>query len=174
MVIINQAVRYGHLATIPNAATTRTFVADYIAIIKVYLPKYIPQAAATSGCTVTDDKGATDTDSFLLAAAGSCFCTADKMHVESILLGTFKAQYGKVTVTIFDNCGNPVPDAEVTGTFSGDFNETGIGVTDANGTAIIYTTSGYKKASYTFCVDKVVNGSLTYDPTDNVETCDAK
>ena len=93
---------------------------------------------------------------------------------ESILTGTFKAKYGKVTVTISDECGNPAPDAEVTGTFSGDFNEVGIGVTDANGTAVIYTMSEYKKASYTFCVENVAKGTLTYEPTDNVETCDSK
>jgi hypothetical protein len=124
--------------------------------------------------TVTDDMGATNTDCSLLAAAGSCFCTSSTTHVESILTGSFKAKYGKVTVTIFDNCGYPVPDAEVSGLFSGDFSEVGSGVTDANGVSVIYTTAEFKKASYTFCVIDVVKGALSYNPSDNVETCENK
>lgn len=124
--------------------------------------------------TVTDNMGATDIDCSLLAASGSCFCTASTTHVESILTRTSKAKYGKVTVTIYDNCGNPVPAAEVTGTFSGDFSEAGTGVTDAKGMAVIYTTSEYKKPAYTFCVENVIRGTLKYEPAYNVETCDSK
>jgi hypothetical protein len=123
--------------------------------------------------TVTDNLGATDTDCSLLAAAGSCFCTPSKMHIESITAGINKGKFGKVTVSVFDDCGSPIPGAEVTGTFSEDFNETGYGVTDANGVAVIMTTAAVSKPSYRFCVVNVVKGSLAYEPNDNVKTCES-
>jgi hypothetical protein len=124
--------------------------------------------------TVTDNLGATNTDCSLLAAAGSCFCTPTTMHIESVTAGINKGKYGKVAVSVFDDCGSPIPGAEVTGTFSEDFNETGYGVTDANGVAVIMTTAAVSKPSYTFCVDNVIKGSLIYDPDDNVENCESK
>jgi len=115
-------------------------------------------------------------DTMLLAAAGSCVCTGTTMHIQSIIAGTIKGKIGKVTVTIFDDCGNPVPAAEVTGTFlEGNFDdETGSGVTNANGVAAILTTAEVKKPTYKFCVDDVVKGTLTYEPNDNVEDCEIK
>jgi len=124
--------------------------------------------------TVTDNDGLTDSDSMLLAAAGSCSCSADKMHIESILAQITKGKYGKVTVTVFDNCGGPVPSAQVSGTFSGGFNETVYALTDSNGIAVMYTAKTARKPSYTFCVADVVKGTLLYEPNDNVETCDSK
>ena len=85
-------------------------------------------------------------------------------------------KYGKATVTVFDDCGNPVPAAAVTGTFSGDdFDEIGSGVTDANGVSVILTAAEVKKPSYTFCVDGVIKGTLPYEPNDNaVYHCESK
>ena len=124
--------------------------------------------------TVTDNGGSTGSDTMLLAVAGSCFCTGNEMHIQSILAGTNKNKYGKVTVTVFDDCGNPVPSAQVTGTFTGDFGETGSAVTDASGVAVIYTTATATKPSYTFCVVSVAKGTMVYDSTDNLETCKSK
>jgi len=124
--------------------------------------------------TVTDDGGATDMDCFLIAAAGPCSCTASKMHIESIQADVFKGKYGKATVTIIDDCGNPVAAAQVTGTFSDDFDETRSGVTDANGMAVILTEAEVKKPLYTFCVNNVAKGTLTYEPNENVETCERR
>jgi hypothetical protein len=124
--------------------------------------------------TVTDNLGVPSTDSMLLAVAGSCFCTANEMHIQSILSETWKGKYGKVAVTVFDNCGNPVPAAQVTGTFSGDFAETGSAVTGASGVAVIYTSATATKPSYTFCVDSVVKGTMLYTSGNNLETCKTK
>jgi len=111
--------------------------------------------------------------SFTTGGAG---CTPSTMHVESIVCGTVRgdkgASYGQVTVTIYDNCGNPVSGADVTGTFTGDFNETLTGTTDGTGAAVITTTTQVKRPSYTFCVDNVTD-TLTYNSADNVETCDS-
>ena len=103
-------------------------------------------------------------------------CTAATMHVESIVCdtvaGTQGKKYGRATVTIYDNCGNPVTGALVDGTFSGDYDETLYDVsTNGSGVAVFVTTTQVKKPSFTFCVDTVTD-TLTYDSNDNVETCD--
>jgi hypothetical protein len=95
-------------------------------------------------------------------------------HVEALVCGDLRGdqgkKYGQVTVTIYDNCGDPVAGADVTGTFTGDFNETLTETTDGNGVAVITTTTQVKKPAYQFCVDDVVH-TLPYDPGDNVVTC---
>lgn len=98
------------------------------------------------------------------------------MHVASITPGTENAgqgnKRGKVTVLIQDDQGNPVDAAQVDGTFTGDFNETVSGVTDASG-SVDLVTSGMVKGSvvFNFCVDDVQHATLSYSPGDNVVTC---
>lgn len=122
--------------------------------------------------TVTDDAELTDTDMMLLAVAGPCVCIADTMHIESIIAGTIRGSKGnskgEVIVTISDEYGKPVIGATVSGTFTGDFDEMGGGVTDGNGVAVIYTDWEVKKPLYGFCVVDVVKDSLAYD---YIETC---
>jgi len=128
--------------------------------------------------TVTDDGGLSGTDTMLLAAAGPCVCTATTMHIESIIAGTARKRgrrkYGKVTVTILDEYGSPVSGANVTGTFTGDYNETITGTTGTNGKAVITTSAYVRRPSYTFCVDDLSHGTLTYDPNDNIEDCKSR
>ncbi|NIS80348.1 MAG: hypothetical protein GTO14_09115, partial [Anaerolineales bacterium] len=104
-------------------------------------------------------------------------CVASTTHVESIVCATIPGdkgkKYGQVTVTIYDNCGDPVGGADVTGTFTGDFNEQLTETTNGSGVAVITTTTQVKKPSYPFCVDSVTHATLTYAPGDNVETCDS-
>jgi len=99
------------------------------------------------------------------------------MHVQDIVTGTQNAgqgqKYGTATVTIFDNNGNPVADATVSGTFSGDFSESASGVTDASGqVTLVTTTTAGGQVTVGFCVDNVEHASLAYDMASNVETCD--
>lgn len=102
-------------------------------------------------------------------------CTASTTYVESIVCGTFRGsrgnKYGMVTVTIYNNCGEPVSGAEVAGTFTGSYSEQFTEITDSNGVAVITTSTQVKKPLYTFCVDNVTHESLTYNPNDNIETC---
>ncbi|UCF44288.1 MAG: S8 family serine peptidase [Planctomycetota bacterium] len=104
-------------------------------------------------------------------------CSASTMYVGSIVcesVGSKGMRYGQVTVSIYDNCGGGVADADVTGTFTGDFNETLTETTDGNGVAVIRTTTTQsQRPSYEFCVDDVSHGILVYDPNNNVETCDS-
>jgi hypothetical protein len=123
---------------------------------------------------VTNESGYTDEDLVFVAAAGSCFCTASTMHIQSIateaIKGTKGSKFCQATVTVFDDCGNPVSGASVTGTFTFPdlSSETSSPVTTNNeGVAVILTTEQFKKPSCEFCVNNVAD-TLTYDPNDNV------
>jgi sialate O-acetylesterase len=113
---------------------------------------------------------------FLLnVTGGGGSCTASSMAVASIVKGTWNAGQGKkggsAQVTILNNCGNPVSGATVTGTFTGDFNETRSAVTGSNGVATLNTVGSKSGGvSITFCVDNVTGG-LPYNSGNNVVTC---
>jgi len=101
-------------------------------------------------------------------------CTATDIHIEAVLCAEVSCgpgmTSGKATVTIYDDCGEPVADALVDGTFSGDFEETFDDVlTDSNGEAVFTTTGCIKKPSFSFTVDDVT-GPLPYDSNDNLAT----
>ncbi len=122
----------------------------------------------------TDNAGATTTSSGISVTGQSG--TATSMYVSSIVTGTANAgggnKFGLATVTILDNLGNPVPNATVTGTFSGSFSETRSGVTGSNGSVDILTTAKLKGAlTVNFCVTNVTHASLTYNSSNNVITC---
>ena len=89
--------------------------------------------------------------------------------------GSGKNKRGQATISVTDDCGNPVANANVTGDFSGTFNEPGrTAVTSSNGVATI-TTNGTAggSVSVTFCVSTITHTSLTYDSAANGETCDS-
>ncbi|MHC4187136.1 MAG: hypothetical protein ACYSRQ_02985 [Planctomycetota bacterium] len=96
------------------------------------------------------------------------------MHIESVVCaevgGPKGTKYGQSTVTIYDDCGNPVQNALVDGTFSGDFNESFYDVaTDQNGQAVFTTSTSVKKPVFSFTVDEVT-GTLPHDPGDDLAT----
>lgn len=100
----------------------------------------------------------------------------DNMHVQSIVLSVEQQAvfYTAVaTVTIVDEGGQPVANATVSGTFSGDISDSASAVTDSNGVAVVKsnkTKGGI--SSFTFCVDNVTHATFNYDSGANVETCD--
>lgn len=101
-------------------------------------------------------------------------CTATDMHIESVVCSEVSCggpnRNGRATVTIYDDCGDPVTDALVDGTFSGDFNETFYDVpTDTNGEAVFTTEGCMKKPSFSFTVDDVTD-TLPHDPADDLAT----
>jgi endoglucanase len=104
-------------------------------------------------------------------------CTPSQTSVAAlvtVVTGNGKNKRGKATITVTDNCGNPVANATVTGNFTGTFNESGrTGVTGANGVATI-TTNGKTggNPSVTFCVSNITKSGLAYTPSANVLTCD--
>ncbi len=98
------------------------------------------------------------------------------MHVDAIVVSTVSVgggnKKGRAVVTIKDDLGGLVASADVTGTFTGDFNETVEATTNGSGVATLDTV-GTKKGGvhFEFCVDGVVHATLTYAPGDNVITC---
>ncbi|UCE99753.1 MAG: family 43 glycosylhydrolase [Planctomycetota bacterium] len=139
---------------------------------------YIWQPLTLNGTTLTMDCYDEWTIDTATGEWGVPPCTVVDMHVQSIVCstvgGTQGMDYGQATVTINDNCGDPVANALVDGTFSGDFSETFYDVaTDPNGDAVFVTTSQARRPSFTFCVDDVSHATLSYDPNDNIETCDS-
>ena len=80
---------------------------------------------------------------------------------------------GKAQVTIVNDCGGAAEGALVTGTFTGDIEQTVTAQTDGSGIATIDSTATARgKVKITFCVDGVVV-SLVYDASANNETCDS-
>ena len=75
---------------------------------------------------------------------------------------------------VLDDQGAPLAGATVTGTLSGDLNETVAATTGSDGHAILVTT-GTKRGGvlFDFCVDDVTDTSLTYSSGDHLETCDS-
>ncbi len=101
-------------------------------------------------------------------------CSPTDMHIESVVCAEVSCggpnKNGQATVTIYDDCGDPVQNALVDGTFSGSFNETFYDVaTDGNGVAVFTTAGCLKKPTFSFTVDDVT-GTLPHDPGDDLAT----
>jgi hypothetical protein len=109
-----------------------------------------------------------------LSGAG---CTASTAFVDSIVVtitGGGNKKKGQATVTINDNCGNPVANATVSGTFTGSINQSVSANTNGSGVATLTTTNtAGGNVSVTLCVTNVTHSSLTYNSANNVETCDS-
>jgi hypothetical protein len=103
-------------------------------------------------------------------AAGSATTT----HVEAITVVTVSAGQGKKrAVTVRDNLGAVVPNAIVSGAFTGSISGAGSATTNASGVAMITTTSAAGgNVNVTFCVSGILHAMLTYNSAANVETCD--
>ncbi len=102
--------------------------------------------------------------SFTTTFVGQCIPTT--MTVDSILTDTVRGDkgqvYGRATVTIVDNCGNPVSEATVTGSFTGDFNEQKTGVTNESGIVVFQTSEQMKKPAFGFIVEDITHAELEY------------
>ncbi|RIA09399.1 putative secreted protein (Por secretion system target) [Flavobacteriaceae bacterium MAR_2010_72] len=141
-----------------------------------YAIDYIVTLGATELTAVaTDDDNAT-TNSQSVNITGQTTGEATSIHVSSIVTGTANAgkgsKYGTANVTIVDNLGNPIANAQVTGTFSGTFNESASAYTNSNGSAALQTQASSKgTVTVNFCVDSVVYSALPYEPSNNTVTC---
>lgn len=93
-----------------------------------------------------------------------------ELVVQSVSLGTTSAgrgqKHAQATVTVADDFGNPIDGATVTGTFTESYNETVADVTAGGGVATLTTSNNPQKKNiaYTFCVDDITFGGLTYQP----------
>jgi hypothetical protein len=93
-------------------------------------------------------------------------CIPSTLTVDSIVTDTVRGdkgqEYGRATVKIVDNCGNPVSNATVTGSFTGDFDEPKGGATNESGIVVFQTSTQMKKPSFGFIVEDVAHAILTY------------
>jgi hexosaminidase len=99
-------------------------------------------------------------------------CSPTDMHIEAVVCAEISCggpnRNGQATVTIYDNCGDPVQNALVDGTFTGDFSETFYDVqTDQYGDAVFTTAGCIRRPAFTFTVTDVTD-SLPYDSNDDV------
>jgi hypothetical protein len=105
----------------------------------------------------------------------SAVCVAKTLHIESIWVSTENRRRGyragKVTVVLEDNCGGLVQDAEVSGRFSGDFNELFNGTSDTEGRALFVTQAQVRRPSYNFCVEAINHPLMVHDVLKDLETC---
>ncbi|MBE1300302.1 MAG: family 16 glycosylhydrolase [Alteromonadaceae bacterium] len=113
--------------------------------------------------TVTDNDGATDQTSQIVTVSSNTGGEATSTVISSVLTGTASAgrgkKYGTATVTVTDDLGNPVQGVTVIGDFSGSWNESASGVTDASGTVVLQTgTTLSGGVSVSFCVTDVTGG----------------
>jgi hypothetical protein len=102
---------------------------------------------------------------------------ASSLHVLAIVPSTIPAPGNKrkavAQVTVRDNLGAPVAGATVVAVFTGKPSGTYFAVTDASGIATITTAAVKPPLSFSVCVQAVSHATLTYAPSENVETCDS-
>ena len=100
---------------------------------------------------------------------------ATNIVISNVATGTQGAgrgkKYGKATITVLDNLGNPAAGVTVTGDFSGTFNETASGVTGSDGTVTLLTSSTASGGvSVNFCVSSAT-GALPLDTGASTGLC---
>jgi len=131
----------------------------------------VPAGTNSLTAVATDNAGATTTSSAVSVTGTTTSGTATTMYVSSIVTGTASASAGSkrgtATVTIFNNLGNPVSGATVSGNFSGTFTQSVSGTTNTSG-QVSFQTTGTAKGTVivNFCVSNVT-GTLTYNPSLN-------
>jgi subtilisin family serine protease len=125
--------------------------------------------------TVTDDEGATGTDTVVVTVSEA----AETMHIATIEMSLKVAGINRnavAVVTIHDISDNPVPGATVYGTWSDATDDTDSGLTDANGTVLLESDKVKNAPSgttFTLTVTNVVLDGWTYDGAADVETSDS-
>ncbi|WP_371186520.1 family 16 glycosylhydrolase [Thalassotalea maritima] len=125
--------------------------------------------------TVTDNEGATHTTNTVVSVQEGTGEQATSLVVSSLTTGTQGAgkgkKYGTATVTVLDNLGHPVEGVTVSGNFSGTWSEVASGVTAADGTVTMQSSTAQSgSVQVSFCVDSVTGG-LPLDSTNSNALC---
>ncbi|MES9874801.1 MAG: S8 family serine peptidase [Candidatus Sedimenticola sp. 6PFRAG7] len=98
------------------------------------------------------------------------------MHVSDISLMTSSRGVNTLAhaaVTMMDDSGNPVEGATVYGSWSGAVSGSVAGTTGADGSVVLSSPKTKSGVNFTFTVNDVQHGALTYDAEQNVETSDS-
>lgn len=135
---------------------------------------YLSSGTYTATLTVTDDRGATDTDRIEIVVEEAAptrviYVRRIDMAVRSVPGGTVAL----ATVSIVDTTGAAAAGATVSGSWAGPKAATSTGVTGANGTVTLESPKAKGAFTYTFTVTGVSASGCTYDSSLNVETSDS-
>jgi PKD repeat protein len=123
--------------------------------------------------TVTDDEGATDSDSETITVVSGEQVT---VHVAEIAMSVASVPGGMVaeaTVTIVDESGQGRPGVTVLGEWAGPKSSSESATTGSDGTATFRSPKTRRSFTYTFTVTDVSGAGVVYDPAANVETSDS-
>ncbi|MCL1038540.1 family 16 glycosylhydrolase [Shewanella submarina] len=125
--------------------------------------------------TVTDDQGASAqiTQNVTVTDPDA---VADSIYVSNVVTEAIGAgggqKFGQSQVTVLNNLQQPIVGVTVAGNFSGSWNESQIATTDANGVAVLTTSSSLKgKVSVQFCVASISGASLPLDEGSSQSLC---
>ncbi len=111
-------------------------------------------------------------------ASATTSAGAMTMQVEEIAIALHSGKgktWAVATVLITDDAGNPVANATVSGHWSGVTSDSDSGMTGADGIVTLSSNqvNNPGKGTYSFTVDNVTYSTLTYDPSQNIETSDS-
>jgi hypothetical protein len=115
-----------------------------------------------------NDRGTTAGTVWSFTTAGPCQPTTLSIGglVVREVRGSRGQSFGVVTVTVVDNCGQPVAGVRVTGHFTGDFTseDAATGLTDVEGMVELISATEVKKPAFSFVVDNLEHDYLVWAP----------
>lgn len=136
---------------------------------------YTTPGTYTATLTVYDNTGLTGTDTVTVVVSAPPV-TAKTVAVSGIAMSLTRTTRGyaaNATVTIKDQSGKVVPNATVTGKWTGLATGTYSGKTNRNGVLTFTSPVSRNRGTFTFTVTGVKATGFTYDATKNTETTDS-
>jgi PKD repeat protein len=134
---------------------------------------YMSPGVYVATLTVADSQGATDTDSVTITVSAGAVPTVCVGSIDLAIVASRRHRVGQATVTIIDDAGAAVPNATVTGVWSGKVTGGSTGVTNAAGQVVLTSRKTKKSGTITFTVTDVVAPGAIYDPGANAETAES-
>lgn len=124
--------------------------------------------------TVTDNDNLQSTHNVTINVSPVVVSAVARVSAISLKLRTFKNGTAEATasVTVTSTSGAAVPNASVTGSWSGVITGSGSALTGASGTATFKSPRTSSAGSFVFTVTNVSATGYSYDPTKNQETSD--
>jgi len=125
----------------------------------------------TAALTVTDNGGISNSTSLNINVTAPVTTTAayvGQFNLSGVV--SRNGNYAVATLVVRDVNGNAVPNATLTGRWSGLVTGTASGVTNTNGSVGISSPRSKRRGTYTFTVQSITANGFTYDASKNVLT----